>query len=224
MADVVVKVLTAATSFAFMTISEVKTALGIPLSDTSTSDATLQFMIDSASAEISTKCNRVFAREKVRETWRCLGDPCDCPDGATSRRVHLMHWPVKEADIESVASNGTVVGSGDYELEEQSGKLSLLSAIGEPIVVTYTGGFLLPSNAPNDLKHATALLVRTARMQNAISVTSGSGIRQIMHKHARVSYFSPKDLVVFPPGLAAAGAGGRDPVDSLLSHYTRLWA
>ena len=40
------------------------------------------------------------------ETWRDLG----------SRRVYLTHWPVKEADIESVTTNGT--DRLDYELEE----------------------------------------------------------------------------------------------------------
>ena len=227
MADVFAKVLEPATSFAFVTTDEVRTALGIPPGDTSITDETLQFMIDAASAEISTSCDRVFAKETVEEIWRCVGEPCDCADAASSRRIWLGHWPVKEADIESVEAGGVILDPSSWELEESSGKLAIRNSTSEPIVVTYTGGYVLPDEAPYDLKHVAVLLVRTARMQNMPAVTTGSGIRSVVHKESRVTYFSPKDLTVFPPALGTGGltsAAGRGPVEALLMRYTRLWA
>ena len=72
MADVTVKVLEPAESYALLTLDELKVALGIAPADTS-QDAQLQLMIDQYSDVIATMCKRVFAKEKVTETWR--GDP-----------------------------------------------------------------------------------------------------------------------------------------------------
>src|SRR5262245_63764196 len=93
MADVTIKVITPATSFDLMTIDELKIALNIV--DTS-QDAMLEDNIDRYSDVVSVLCNRVFARETVRETWRCVG--LDCP----ATRLYLTHWPVKEDDILAV--------------------------------------------------------------------------------------------------------------------------
>src|SRR5215831_12311468 len=88
------------------------------------SDEALQFMIDQNSSIIATLCNRIFAREKVRETWRCMGEPCDCADAATTRRLFLSHWPVKEGDVESVQVGGVTLNMYQWELEESSGTLT----------------------------------------------------------------------------------------------------
>ena len=48
---------------------------------------------------IARLCNRIFAKETLIETWRDLGDGV--------RRLYLTHWPVKEADIVGVSTNGT---------------------------------------------------------------------------------------------------------------------
>src|SRR5262245_29521371 len=98
MADRVIKILTPATNYSFMTIDEVKTLLtGVAI--TSASDQQLQMWVDQSSATIQRMCNRIMAREEVRETWRDLG----------SRRVFLSHWPVKEDDIEEVSAGGTIL-------------------------------------------------------------------------------------------------------------------
>src|SRR3954469_19328799 len=122
-----------------MEAAEAKTALGIAASDVS-SDPQLQWLIDTNSDVIATLCNRIFAKEKVIETWRDL----------ESRRVYLTHWPVKIADIESVTTNAAA--RLDYELEEGSGKLSIFVDRNEPIIINYTGGFDLPTQAPMALK------------------------------------------------------------------------
>lgn len=223
MADIIIKVLDPADDFALLTIEEAKVLLGIDAADT-TGDEQLQMLIDQNSAVIAKMCNRTLAKEKVRETWRCLGEPCDCIDGASSRRLFLSHWPIKEEDIESVeAPRGAALTAYDYELEEQSGKITLYTATAEPIVVTYTGGYDLPTEAPDDLKQAAGLLIRQYRTEAAQAATSGSGVRMLAHKESRVMYFSPKDMA---GGATTAASGGSSPVNTsvnnLLSRYRRI--
>lgn len=211
MADITIKILTPAEDFALLSLAELKIMLGIAATDTTT-DPQLQQDIDWYSATVSQITNRVFAKEKVRETWRDLG----------SRRVFLSHWPVKEEDIESVESpRGTLMIGGDYELEEGSGKLSLFADRAEPIVVTYTGGFTLPDGAPDDLKNAAGILIRQARMAAQRALTSG--IRSISHKDSRVMFFDPLQS----GNSAASGATGGSleairAVHAMLYHYSRL--
>ena len=155
-------------------------------------------------------CNRVFAKEKVLETWRCLA----------SRRVYLSHWPVVEEDIEKVeCPRGTVIATSDYELEESSGKLSLFVNTQQPIAVTYTGGYTLPDEAPPALQAALELLIRAVRAQ--AQQQAAAGVRSISHKDARVMFFDPNlALKQMASGSALTGAG--KTVDNLLHHYTRF--
>jgi hypothetical protein len=205
MADVTVNVITPATEFDLLTLAELKTAINAP-TGTTASDAQWQWLIDVNSQTVSELCNRVFAKEEVEESWRDI----------VNRRVFLTHYPVKAADIQSVTTNG--IDNIDYELEEASGKLSLFSNQAEPIVVHYTGGFVLPDQAPLPLKQATVLLAASWKAQLAmIQVT---GVRMIAHKEARVMFHTPTNI--------APGAGGMHPgippaVDSILSQYTRFW-
>lgn len=212
MADIIIKILTPATNFALLSLEELKIMLGITSTDTS-NDVQLQQDIDWYSATVSQITNRVFAKEKLRETWRELG----------SRRVFLSHWPVKEDDIESIESpRGTLMPGADYELEERSGKLSLFAAREEPIVVTYTGGLDLPDESPDDLKSATAILIRQARLAAARAVTAG--IRSISHKESRVMFADPNQ-VNNSAASGATGGGGMEAikaVQALLYHYSRL--
>ena len=206
MADVTVNVITPATEFALMTIDELKTALGIATADPVT-DAQWEWMIDVNSATISELCNRVFAKEEVKETWR---------EVQNGQRIFLTHYPVVADDIESInTASGTQL---DYELEEASGKLQLFNGWGEPVVVHYTGGFDLPDEAPLPLKQALTLMAANWKAQLAmIQVT---GVRMIAHKEARVMFHTPTNV--------APGAGGLHPgippaVDSILLQYTRFW-
>lgn len=221
MADTIIKILEPAESFDFMTLDEAKLLLGISSADTS-SDEQLKLLITQYSDVIMTTCNRIFAREKVRETWRDL----------QSRRIYLSHWPVREEDIELVESpRGTLTpienyydpdrgGNGYWELEEQSGKLEIFGSQVEPIEVTYTGGYNLPDEAPPALKNASTVLIRAGRSEAARE--SVSGIRSIAHKDSRVMFFDGGGT-----GTKAAGGGvGTSPADlakSLLYHYMRFW-
>lgn len=205
MADVTIKIITPAENFNLMTKEELKLALGIA---DDTQDALLEQLIDRYSDTVAEICNRVFAKEKVQETWRYL-------DG---RRLFLSHWPVKQSDIESVeAPRGSVVPASDYELEERSGKLSLFGSRAEPIVVTYTGGFTLPGEAPKALKQAAELLVRADRAEKQRQDTAG--IKQLSHKDARIAFFDPA------AGSSTSGARigvATEAVQNLLMQYARF--
>jgi len=211
MADIVVKVLEPATSFSFVTLDEVKTFLGLTTSDTE--DEQLQFMIDIASATIMRVCNRMFAREKVQESWREVGNG----------RLYLTHWPVEEDDIESVTTGGSTapLDPTTYELEEDSGKLATYNGgwNAPPTVVIYTGGYDLPDDAPLPLKQACLLMVRDSKLAAArLSIT---GIRSLSHKDSRVQFF---DYTKPPPAVAGGAKMTGDPaVDAILYHYIKIW-
>jgi hypothetical protein len=206
MADVTVKILTPATSFALMTLDELKTALAAP-TGTQASDDQWQWLIDVNSATISELCNRVFAKEEVEETWR---------DVQNGQRIYLSHYPVVATDIESVTTNGG--DRLDYELEETSGKLQIFTNWVEPVVVTYTGGFDLPDDAPMPLKQALTLLAATWKAQ--LAMVQVTGVRMIAHKEARVMFHTPATI---NPGAGGAHPGIPPAVDTILSQYTRFW-
>lgn len=206
MADVTIKVLEPAESYALMTLDELKAAFAIDVGDT-THDVQLQMLIDQYSDVIATMCHRVFAKEKVEESWR--GDP----PPYENNRVFLTHYPVADADIESVSCDGATIAAADYEIENASGKLSL-AAWAEPLIVTYTGGYALPDETPPALKAALQLLVQGARRQ--LIQSGGGSIRSVVHKDSRVDYFDP----AASGGSTVTVAGGT--VQNLLRAYMRF--
>lgn len=211
MVDIILKVLTPATTHDLLTLEELKVMLGIADTDTS-QDAMLATYITQLSEVIARECNRVFAKEKMRETVRCL----------QPNRYFVSHWPLKEEDIESVETpRGTTFDPDTYEVEEESGKIEFItSGQVEPIVVTYTGGYDLPDEAPAALKSACEILVR--EMRTWVSRQATSGIRSLTHKDARVMFFDVN--------AAMAKMGGttgpffiNDGMKALLYHYMRFW-
>lgn len=224
MADVIIKILTPAENFNLLTPEQARMGLQLQAGDPTTSDEYLNQLIEQNSDVISVMTNRVFAREEVRETWRCLGEPCDCADAASSRRLFLSHWPVKEEDIESVqVPRGYKVDRNCWELDERAGRLSIYCGTSEPIVVEYWGGFELPDDAPPSLRYAAMLLVSNARATaQKESSALAAGIKSISHKESRVMFHTPSETTA-----AATKAGGMTPtmetVKNLLSHFTRFW-
>jgi hypothetical protein len=211
MANVTVKVLEPAISIDFLTLEEAKLLLNI--TDTS-QDQLLAMQISIYSATVAEMANRTFAREKVQETWREL----------YNGRLFLTHWPVKEIDIESVWSAGSA--HLPFELEEGSGKLENVGPYDaestswpQAVTVVYTGGFILPDEAPLPLKQATALLIRDQKQQAQIEAVAG--IRQISHKESRVTFFDPNQA------NRATGTTGRSAsyqaAENLVKQYTRFW-
>ena len=89
MADISIKVLQPAESYALLTLEELKVILNLPLTDVS-EDPQLQMWIDQYSDVIATMCNRVFAYEKGRGdlAWRSAAArrPAAVPDALPGRR------------------------------------------------------------------------------------------------------------------------------------------
>jgi hypothetical protein len=208
MADIWVKVLQAADSYALLTLDELKAILNVPLTDTS-EDAQLQMLIDQYSDVIATMCNRVFAYESVEETWRCSDSP----------RLFLTRYPVADADLVSVESpRGSILDPAGYEIENSSGKLRIDGAWSEPVTVTYSGGYQLPDDAPQALKAATGMLIQAARGQARMT----GGLRSVMHGDTRVQYFDPVQMFG-KAGLAAPLQTATDTIDSMLYKYMRIY-
>jgi hypothetical protein len=231
----VIQVLTAATDWDLLTLDECKLLMGLSLTDTS-GDAQLELFIDINSATIARLCNRMFAREEVREEWRELGSQLQYPgyyfpdppigyySGTALRsdahRLFLSHWPVHPGDIESVESPaGTVLDPTAYEIEEQSGKLECLSgAFQEPVIIQYWGGYNLPEEAPPPLKQACALLNVQSKLLASLGLLAG--IRLMSHKSARVAFHDP--LKLLEAAMGGKGSPTSMAVMNLLSHYIRL--
>jgi hypothetical protein len=216
MADITVKVITLASSYDLATLDEMKIMLGIPATDTS-EDQLVSMWIEQYSDVIATMCNRVFAKEKVEESWRGDTKPFDTDNG----RVFLTHYPVADADIESItAPDGTLIDTG-YELENRSGKLQFFGpSWSEPIRITYTGGYDLPDDAPPALKQALAILVGAARVFHSRQLTSG--IRSISHRESRVQFFDVNAAMAKMGGFGPL-AQAAQTVNALLYKYMRFY-
>ena len=83
--------------------------------------------------------------------------------------------------------------------------------------MTYTGGFDLPTGAPEALKQATALMAGISKSEQTAAALTG--VRMIAHKESRVMFHPPT-------AAASANSGGgsmSDTVTALLGHYVRHW-
>jgi len=211
MASVSVKVLEPAEHASFLSLREAKLLLGLPANGgDATADEALELQIAIASATIMRLCNRMMAKQKVAETWIDFA----------ATKLFLRHFPVEEDEIEEVTSGRGVLTPDDYTLEEESGTLWGFGRFAEPVVVVYSGGYLLPAEAPLDLKQATLLMLSQARSQ--ATRESIEGIRMIAHKDSRVLFFDPNQQTKTASG--GATRSGIPAVDALLDHYIRLWA
>jgi hypothetical protein len=213
-ADVTVNVLTPASSQDLVTLPEAKIMAGIAPTDTS-QDAQLALLITMQSATIGDLINRVLARERVIESWR------EMETSGPGHRIFLTHFPVNLADIETVTMADIALAPTDWVLEEESGKLSKYDGWSEPVTVTYTGGYLLPDEAPPSLKNAVGILLREARRQ--ILYANIEGVRSISHKSARVQFLDPSRMAGSAAGAKSGGSAAENAVRTLLDRYTRLW-
>ena len=151
-------VITAAASSDLTTRAMVKAELGITGGG---DDAWLDTTITRASAAIARWCNRTFALETVRDTFRL---DRYLPD------LSLSRFPV--VSIASVTVAGTALDpAADYEAGADNGLLYRIDSRGkfmcwpsEVVVVEYDAGFVLPGQQgrtlPPDVEQATILLVK----------------------------------------------------------------
>lgn len=152
-------VITPAPAIDLTTVAAVKAELAVSGSG---DDAWLADAITRASATIRRWCNRVFAAETVRETYR-LARPVP--------ELLLSRLPV--VTIASVTVDGTALPAPVYEADTEKGVLYHLDSrrrflcwSGDVIDVEYTAGFALPGAAgrtlPEDVEKAAIALVKAA--------------------------------------------------------------
>jgi len=110
-------------------------------------DAAVGALIDQASGLVAEHCNRIFAREKVKETFPC----------PTGRALILNRTPVVSVD--------GVVGAGGagYSLDPAAGLVYRTSGHWSGVTsITYTAGYSLPGETGRDLpmrvERATVLI------------------------------------------------------------------
>ena len=152
--DVITEVITAAESYDLTVLATVKSELEIAADDHA-SDAKLSRYIRQASAALATECDRVFARETVRETFRPF---------YRYPRLALTRRPVTA--ITSIDADGTVLGAPDFYVQAQTGLLyRLVSSLrsdwtAQVVTVTYTGGYELLGGLPEDIERGVLALVK----------------------------------------------------------------
>jgi Phage gp6-like head-tail connector protein len=210
--QITLRVIEPAPDHSLLSLYDAKTALNIVQTDT-TRDDQISLFIRWASSEIETYCNRFFAREKVSETFREI-------TGRANRRIFLTHYPVEQADIESVTSSASV----EYDLDSRSGTLySVNGPWVEPVTVTYVGGYEVPVKAPLSLQQSCLLLTREAYVQAQRGVLL-SGTRMIAHKESRVMFFDPLagQGGGVSGGIGSVGSPVQRAVIDLLRHFMRF--
>jgi hypothetical protein len=204
-----------ADDISLITLYYARLGLNLATSTDETISEQLEMFIRWSSDEIAKLCNRVFARETVKETFRDFGNP--------RSRLFLSHYPVVE--ITGVTEDGDELAADvDYEIDLLTGVLVRLGGVWlDPVVVSYTGGYNLPYDAPGALQQATLLMIREAYYA---TIRGDATIRMVGHKEARVIYFDPNARSASGSGGSGGVSGGsmaRRAIDNLLKKYTRFW-
>jgi len=202
----------AAPDKALVTLYEAKVSLRLPTNGT-TNDELLKFAINRASDEVNWTCARDFAYETVIEKFHEILNPIT--------RLYLSRYPVKPEEVVSIDVNNSSIDPATYEVDEQSGKVTILGGIwAEDVTVTYSGGYKIPQGVPPALRQACLLLTREAYYS---SLRGDPSVRSITHKESRIMYFDPNAAL-----KGSAGAGGGTPAakaaEALLFNFMKVMA
>jgi hypothetical protein len=205
-------VVTPAVSIDLITIDELKRALNLT---STTQDAMLADLITRVSAEVAAYCNnRVFGFETVVETFTELS--------SDTRRLFLARYPVAvdASGITAISINGnSLTYPGTMLLDSLWGKLTLASgsAFIEQTIISYSGGYNLPDEAPPALKQAVVMLAREAYYS---TLRGDATVRMIAHKESRIIYFDP-NVLAKSGGGGSHGTPAQRAAADLLTHFTR---
>lgn len=168
------------------------------LTSSSANDAEVATQITAASQIIATMCNRVFAMQTVRETFRIRWTDA-------IRALPLARWPIiGGANDITISVNGAEEAATSYEVDPDAGLVYRVHGHWHgpsAIVVEYTGGYDLPDDAPPALAQACLDLVRDRRL----NATRDPGIRDVWAGENRVSYFQASTTIAssgLPAGVA----------------------
>jgi hypothetical protein len=190
-------------SYDLISLEDLELELGLP-SDTD-DDEQLQARITRTSLMIAELCDRVFRFSEGVETF--VFDP-----GSVTRSnqpLSLKLYPVNA--VESITQDGTAVE--DFIVDSENGRVWLANATWSgTVVVTYSGGYQLPDDAPAGLQMAVIEAIRERRL--LVTEGGGGAIRDTVHGDTRVSYFQPASSSV---------SGGISPtVQDLIAPFRRL--
>jgi hypothetical protein len=174
-----------ASTYDLTTVEAANTFLG--LTSSPDADAQLQAEITAASRIIATQCDRVFAMETVAQTFVMRS-------GETITALVLDRVPI--AQISEVNDCGQILSPDDYEIDTTKGILWRTQwpqwgfGVGSwwgnrRIVVTYSGGYELPDEAPPDLALACQILIKEQRFAR---VRGDPTIRSVRHENLDVFY------------------------------------
>lgn len=198
-----IEVLEPAENFDLVTVEAVKAFLNIT---SDTDDDRIAALITFASGVIADMCDRVFALEKVKETTVL--------NGSAEGGLVLNRYPVVE--IESIANDDTDITDIITVIDAGGGVLHG-DLIGRN-VITYSGGYVLPEEAPGPLQMACIDLIRSTyylgsrdpSMQSITDNATGS-----------IRFFPP-------PGMSRTGAPTKasalsPQATALIAPYKRIY-
>jgi len=201
----------AAPDKALVTLYEAKVSLRLP-TDSATNDELLKFAINRASDEVNWTCARDFAYETVVEKFHEILNPIT--------RLYLSRYPVKPAEIVSIDIDGVSLDPDTYEVDEPSGKVTILGGVwAEDVSVTYSGGYKIPQGVPPALRQACLLLTREAYYS---SLRGDPSVRSISHKESRVMYYDPNASMKGTGG--AGGTPAQKAAEQLLFNFMKVMA
>jgi hypothetical protein len=137
-------VTTAAASYDLTTKEAVKIDLGIEGTE---QDTYLTQAVSQASAAIASYCNRVFAVERLQETFHLLDDDANFNIDSSASPLQLSRFPA--VTILSVTENSIALVEGtDYQVDTDAGQILRLDSCNRlsrwfcgPVVVSYDGGY-----------------------------------------------------------------------------------
>ncbi len=174
-----------------ISLEDAKLELGIT---DSSQDALISSRISRASDIIAEFCDRRFAFASAEETFvfdSGRHGHHGFHGGEPGCRLALVVrlYPVEAVD--SVTVDGVELDTSVYDVEEEAGIVRLVQRFGEwcgRVVVTYSGGYMLPDEAPGALQQACLEQVRVYNNAAISSSSQGTGIREIDHGDTRVVF------------------------------------
>lgn len=190
-------------SYDLVSLDDLELELGIT-GDTD-DDEQLQARITRTSLMIAEACDRVFRFSEGIETFTF--DPGQVT--RSNQPLSLKLYPVFA--VESITQDGVAVEG--FIVDAENGRVWRPDAPWSgTVVVTYSGGYLLPDDAPAGLQMAVIDAIRERRL--LVTEGGGGAVRDTVHGDTRVSYFQP---------AAASVAGGlSSSVQELIAPFKRL--
>lgn len=178
-----------------MTLADLKIELGVTTED---EDTALEARITRASKFLAEQCERRFAFTHAIETFTF--EP-----GERARVLILRLYP--NVAIESVVSGGSELEESSFRVDPDTGELWLSSGVWSgSVVVTYSGGYFLPDDAPMRLQEAVIALIRDARLAASSSDSALGALRQITHGDDSVGFYAPSTSSSAAGGLPSGVA------------------